>query len=136
MKFKDPVVKSVFDNYPSSIKEKLFALRQLIFDVAESADGVGELTETLRWGDPSYLTNQTKSGSIIRINSIKPSETDYAIYFHCQTQLVSTFRQLYPGKFNFIGNRCMRFKQDDVVSVKELKHCIELALTYNLNKKW
>ena len=47
-------------------------------------------------GQPSYLTPETKSGSTIRIDQVKAAAGQYAVYFHCQTDLVETFRELYP----------------------------------------
>ena len=43
-------------------------LRQLIFDVAAKTKDVGQLEETLKWGEPAYLTSESKSGSLIRID--------------------------------------------------------------------
>jgi len=40
----------------------------MIFDVAKKTPGVGKLEEDLRWGQPSYLTLETGSGSTIRID--------------------------------------------------------------------
>jgi len=100
----DPAVEAVFGAYPKPVKAKLLALRQLIFDTAKLAKGVGALDETLKWGQPSYLTPETKSGSTIRIDQVKPAAGQYAIYFHCQTNLVETFRELYP-ELSFGGNR-------------------------------
>lgn len=88
----------LFDHYPVNIREKLLYLRQLIFDVAKNTKGVGTLEETIRWGQPTYITSNPKSGSLIRIDYIKKS-TKYGIYFHCQTTLVETFRSLYPNIF-------------------------------------
>ena len=45
---------------------RLMTLRALIFDVAAKTDGVGALDETLKWGEPAYLT-RSKSGSTIRL---------------------------------------------------------------------
>ena len=95
---------------------------------------MGTLEETLRWGEPSYLTTQSKSGSLVRIGW-KPGEPDrYAIYFHCQTNLIATFRVLYPNTFAFSGNRAITFGAKDALPRTELRHCIELALTYRLAK--
>ena len=58
-------VTAVFNSYPQKVKAKLLFLRQLIFDTAESIEGVGEIEETLKWGEPSYLTPISKSGSTI-----------------------------------------------------------------------
>ena len=91
----NPEVKALFEGYPKEIKSKLLSLRRLIFDVASRTDGVGKLEETLKWGQPSYLTTQTQSGSLVRIDQIKSQEGKYAMFFHCQTTLVDTFKEMY-----------------------------------------
>jgi hypothetical protein len=130
-----PEVAAVFESYPKEIKSKLMFLRQLIFDVASRTNGVGELEETLKWGQPSYLTTQTRSGSLVRIDQIKSQEGKYAMYFHCQTTLVATFKEMYRGQFEFGGSRSIIFRAKDKVPVKELSHCVSMALTYHLNKR-
>lgn len=134
-KFENSEVAAVFDAYPKEIKPKLMFLRQLIFDVASRTDEVGELEETLKWGQPSYLTAQTKSGSLVRIDQIKNQEGKYAMYFHCQTTLVDTFKEMYRGQFEFGGNRSIIFSTKNTVPVNELRQCISMALTYHLNKR-
>jgi hypothetical protein len=74
--FADPAVEAAFDAYPKPLKPKLLALRRLILDTARTTSGVGALEETLKWGQPSYLTPETKSGSTIRIDAIKSGPTD------------------------------------------------------------
>ena len=74
----DPRVEEVFDNYPDNIRPKIDALRQLILDSATEVAGVDKLEETLKWGEPSYLT---KHGSTIRIDWKPKSPEQYAIYF-------------------------------------------------------
>ena len=128
-------VAAVFDAYPKEIKLKLMFLRQLIFDVASRTDGVGEIEETLRWGQPSYLTTQSRSGSLVRIGQIKSQKGKYAMYFHCQTTLVDTFKEMYQDVFKFGGNRSINFSEEDKVPVAALSQCISMALTYHLNKK-
>ncbi len=39
-------------------------LRQLVLDTAAALAEVGEVEETLKWGEPGYVT---KTGSIIRL---------------------------------------------------------------------
>jgi len=131
----NPDVAAVFDTYPKRVRTKLLLLRQLIFDVASKTESVGELEETLKWGQPSYLTAKSKSGSLIRIDRIKSQEGKYAMYFHCQTTLVGTFKKMYRNDFKFEGNRSIIFEETDKVPVEELSHCISLALTYRLSKK-
>lgn len=133
--FENPEVAGIFQAYPGDVKTKLMLLRQLIFDVASRTDGVGELEETLKWGQPSYLTTKTKSGSLVRIDQIKSQEGKYAMHFHCQTTLVDTFKEMYRGVFEFGGNRSIIFSTEDKLPVDELSRCISMALTYHLNKR-
>jgi hypothetical protein len=109
-------VDAVFKAYPQPAKTRLLALRRLILATAKATRGVGRIEEALKWGQPSYLTTETKSGSTVRIDHVAGKQ--YALYFHCQTDLVATFRELYPDKWSYGGN-----------------HCIALALTYHLNKR-
>jgi hypothetical protein len=131
----DPAVGAVFGAYPEPLKAKLLALRRLILDAAAATRGVGELEETLKWGQPSYLTAATKSGSTIRIDRPKTSANQYALYFHCQTDLVATFRELYPKALTTAGNRAILFNVDDDIPEAVLRHCLGLALTYHLRKR-
>ena len=129
--FRDAQVAAAFRAYPPGVAAKLRALRRLIFDVASRTDGVGELEETLRWGQPSYLTTSTRSGSTIRIDRVKAEPGRYAMYFHCRTSLVDTFRRLYPRTFTYEGNRAILFDARDRIPAQALRHCIALALTYH-----
>jgi hypothetical protein len=133
--FADPAVDAVFNAYPQPIKSKLLTLRRLIFDTARKTKGVGRLEESLKWGQPSYLTPETKSGSTIRIDQVKSSPGQYAVYFHCQTDLVTTFRGLSPREFSYGGNRSILFGAVDRIPEAALRHCLALALTYHLNKR-
>ena len=85
-------------------------LRRLILETAAATEGVGPITETLKWGEPAYLTSVSKSGSTIRIGWKKSAPSRYAIYFHCQTNLVDSFRALFPDAFDFQGNRAIVLK--------------------------
>lgn len=134
-RIKNPEVDAVFKSYPQKIRGKLMFLRQLILETAAAVEGVGEIEETLKWGEPSYLTPETKSGSTIRIDWKKSQEEQYAMYFKCTANLVPAFREKYAGKFSFEGNRRIVFNMDEEIPVKELKRCIALALTYHRNKK-
>jgi len=130
----DPAVEAVFDAYPKPVKGKLLALRRLILDTAKATKGVGRVEETLKWGQPSYLTPETRSGSTVRIDQVKPEPGQYAVYFHCQTNLVETFRELYP-ELRYGGNRCILLKADEKVPEAALRHCVALALTYHLGRR-
>ena len=127
-------VEAVFDAYPKPVKARLLALRRLILATAKATKGVGLVEETLKWGQPSYLTPETRSGSTIRIDRVKEAAGQYAVFFHCQTDLVETFRELYP-ELRYGGNRCILLSAEDKLPEAELRHCVALALTYHLGKR-
>ncbi|MCF6189069.1 MAG: DUF1801 domain-containing protein [Cocleimonas sp.] len=129
-KFENIKVSEVFDGYPDAQCEKLLFLRQLIFEAA-SEIGIDDLEETLKWGEPSYLT---KNASTVRIAWRKSQPTQYGIFFNCKTTLVETFKEIYREEFTFEGNRAIVFEIGDSVPVEALKHCITLSLTYHKNK--
>lgn len=131
----NPVIEKIFDKYPPKIRRQLLALRKIIFDVAASIEDVGPLEETLKWGEPAYITSQTKSGSTIRLGWKKATPTQYAIYFNCQTNLVESFRRLFVSELKFQGNRAIVFNDDDIVPKDAVCFCIAAALTYHLEKK-
>ncbi|MEO1087578.1 MAG: DUF1801 domain-containing protein [Acidobacteriota bacterium] len=117
------------------MRSRLLDLRALIFDVAAKTEGVGSLQETLKWGQPSYLTPKTKSGSTIRIDAVRDPPDQYALYFICHTNLVETFRELYPTELTYDGNRSVLLNVANPVPEEPLRHCIALALTYHSRKK-
>lgn len=127
-------VARVFDNYPPPMRRKLMVLRKLIFDTAAATSGVGEIEETLKWGEPAYVTAHGKSGSTLRIGWKKSDPSRYAVYFHCRTSLVETFRTMFPGEFRFEGNRAIVFTYSDHVPADALGFCIAAALTYHRNQ--
>jgi hypothetical protein len=131
---RDSAVDAVFSAYPKPVRTRLLAVRRLIFDTAKATQAVGKLEETLKWGQPSYLTAETNSGSTVRIDRVKASAGQYAIYFHCQTNLVETFRELYP-ELSYSGNRAILLDAEDELPEAALRHCVALALTYHLRKR-
>ena len=127
-------VAKVFLSYPDNARKKLEQLRELIFKVAQTTDGVGVIDETLKWGEPAYVTAETGSGSTIRIKWKAKSPKLVGIYFICHTRLVDTFRCLFPDVFEYKGNRALMLPIKGKLAKKELAWCISLALRYHLDK--
>jgi hypothetical protein len=125
-------VDRVFAAYPKPMQAKLRALRKLILDTGAATDGVGKIEETLKWGQPSYLT-KSKSGTTIRIDRV--GERHYALFVNCQTNLIATFREHYPRQFKYEGKRAVVFDVSDDPPREPLRHCIALALTYHARKR-
>ncbi len=124
----NPEVSLVFDNYPEGVKEKMLALRELILVTAKNIEEIQEVEETLKWGEPSYLT---KIGSTIRIDWKKKSPDQYAMYFQCTSRLVETFRLIFKNTFEFEGKRAIVFQLNDRLPKEQLQHCIKAGLRYH-----
>ena len=131
--FRNPEVKAKLDAYPKGARLKLLALRELLFETAAATDGVGEIEETLKWGEPAYAT-KNKSGSTVRMDWKQKAPDHYALYFHCQTNLVETFRTLFPHDFGFEGNRALLFAIDEPIPKDAVSMCLARALTYHLSR--
>ena len=127
-------VAAAFATFPVPVRDRLLHIRDLIFDTAASTDGVGELEETLKWGEPAYLTARSGSGSTIRLGRNRASGVG-AIHFICHTSLVDEFRRLYPDALRYEGNRSIVIAEHEPTDEAALRHAIALALTYHLRRK-
>ncbi|MFK7932652.1 MAG: DUF1801 domain-containing protein [Saprospiraceae bacterium] len=124
----NPAVTTTFDNYPDSIREKMYYLRELVLEAAEAAEDITALEETLKWGEPSYLA---KKGSTLRMDWKAKKPDQYAMYFKCTSKLVMTFKKVFGDLFTYEGKRAIVFTLEADVPVKELKQCITTTLRYH-----
>lgn len=120
------------DHYPEPVRSRLRALRALILETAAATPGVDKLDEAVRWGQPSFLS---PSGSTIRIDALKGSAQRYALYVHCQTDLLAQFRELYGDALTYEGKRALIFDAAEPIDDAAVAHCVALALTYRLRKR-
>ena len=133
--FADKALAAVFAEFPDSVRPLLLDMRRLIFEVAAKTAGVGPITEALRWGQPSYLTPDTGSGSPIRLGILNGHEASAVLFVHCQSGLADTFRTLYGATLRIYGKRALIFDVKARLPEPELRHCIGLALTHHLRKR-
>ncbi len=116
-------------------RAKLLAVRALIFEIAVRTPGVGRITETIKWDEPAYLTEDTGSGSTIRLGW-KPALADMcAVYFICHTHLVDEFQSMFRDELKFDGNRAILLDVGEPLPEGPLSMCLAAALTYHRNKK-
>jgi hypothetical protein len=127
-------VSRAFDAFPLPIRRRLLAVRKLIFATAKAHDDVGPLIETLKWGEPAYLTEQSGSGSTIRLGRVKDSE-HAAILFNCKTTLIDAFRERFPDQFEYRQTRALLLNVTGALPKQELTVCLSLALTYHLDRR-
>jgi Domain of unknown function (DU1801) len=133
--FQSAQVANTFNAYPAAMRERMLSLRGLIFEVAGEHPAVGKLEETLKWGEPAYLTRASKSGSTIRIAWKAKQPEQVSMFFNCQTNLVESFRTLFPTGLQFAGNREIVMPKAKKLPLAELALCIEAALTYHLRRR-
>jgi hypothetical protein len=127
-------VSRAFDAFPAPIGKRLLQVRELIFATAAAHEEVGRLTETLKWGEPAYLTEKTGSGSTIRLGRVKDCE-HAAILFNCKTTLIDTFRERFPDQFEYRQTRALLLPVAGALPKRPLSVCLSLALTYRLDRR-
>ncbi|MEM5585178.1 DUF1801 domain-containing protein [Roseibium sp. AS2] len=125
-----PEVLELLESYPPDVRTALSRLRTLIVETAQGNERIGELQETLKWGQASYLTVRPKTGTTIRIDRDRSEAGDVALYVNCRSSLVSEWRGLFP-QLTYGGDRSVHFKVNTPLPEEELRQMISMALTYH-----
>lgn len=123
----DPAIQDKLAAYPSHIRRKMEALRDLIVETAKDLGTISTLEETLKWGEPSYIAPK---GSTLRMDWKAKSPEQYALYFKCTSQLVPTFKLIFGDQFKYEGNRAILLNLNEDLP-KALKTCIGMTLCYH-----
>ena len=126
-------VSAVVAAYPKEAQKTFHRLRELLLEEAKKDDRIGEIEETLKWGEPAFLTSQTKSGSTVRIAWSSKSPQQMGIYFNCKASLVDTFRTIFP-ELSYQGNRAIILDLNSVLPEPVLAECLTIAMTYHRHK--
>lgn len=129
-----PSVKDVIQSYPKTAQIYALGLRELILETAAQDRRIGTLTETLKWREPSYLTEATKSGTTLRFDwkSQKPSKL--GIFVNCRTSLIHSFQDIFSDQLMFEGMRAIWLDINKPLPRDILSICIGKTLTYHLDK--
>ena len=127
-----PEVRAAFDAFPAKMRPRFEQLRALIFATAQ-AEGVGPLTETLKWGEPAYLTEATGAGTTVRLGRTRAAPDRCALLVNCRTSLLDGFRARFP-ELETEGDRAVLVAPDGPLPDAVLP-CIAEALTYHAAKR-
>jgi hypothetical protein len=128
-------VSAAFDALPAETYNRLRTLRALIFATAAATPDVGPLTETLKWGEPAYLTEASKSGSTIRLGATRSNPPRCAIYLNCKTSLIEEYRAAFSDVFAFEGNRAVLLDPAAPLPEPALAQVFAMALTYHHRRR-
>lgn len=123
-------VQAVFNSFAPQEQKALLNIRTILFDMAAETSGVGAIEETLKWGQPSYLTTKPKSGTTIRLGV--PEKGCVAMYVHCSTTVIESFRDVYADIYRTEGKRAVYFDLQEPLPEDAVKTLIHMALTYHL----
>ncbi len=126
-----PEFDAKFATYPAAVRDKLECLRALVIETAREIPEITAVEETLKWGEPSFLT---KTGSTLRIDWKPKTPDQYRMYFNCSTRLVETFKLVFGDTFEYEKNRALIFQIDEDIPVAALKQCVKASLLYHLVK--
>jgi hypothetical protein len=127
-------VSAAIADYPAAAKARFLDIRKLIFQTAETDPAIGALTETLKWGEPSYAPKKPRTGTAIRVAWKDKDPGQISLFVNCQTSLIETWREPFSNDLTFIGNREITLPLSSPLPTTILSSCITDALTYHLRK--
>lgn len=125
-----PDIATAFSAFPAAARTRLLEIRALIL-AAANASQTAPLTETLKWGQPAYLPAR-KHGTTIRLGMANPETC--ALYVHCQTTLIDSYRQLFPTEFQYQSTRAVLVPISGDFPAAALQQIAAMALTYHRDK--
>ena len=128
--FQSPEIKHAFDAFPEDARRGVLILRALIFTEAATLPQIGGLIETLKWGQPAYLAVRPRTSTTLRLG--QPKGGGFALFAHCQSTVISSFHNTFPGMDTIQGNRAVCFSNSDEIAPDRLRILIRHALTYYL----
>lgn len=129
-KISDPDLRAAYDAFPQSQRAMALGLRDLILAVATETPEAGKVVEALKWGQPSFLTPETKSGTTLRIGMTKAGEV--GLFAHCATTVISDYAATFPDADRIDGNRGVLFASQAEIVPDRLRLLIRHGLTYHL----
>lgn len=121
------LVRQMAASYPQEVQAMLMRLQALIQQSAKDYK-LGALDVSLKWGVPSFVID---GGSAIRLGWKSAVPDKCFLYFHCQTRLIETFKEIYGDTFQYEGKRAIAVPLGKTLLENELKHCIALSLQYH-----
>lgn len=128
----NPQIRAYFDALEVPTRNYLLKLRALTHEVASGDPRIGPVSETLKWGEPSYAPVKPGVGTAVRFGRFGSHRV--AMFVNCQTTLVSGWREMFPH-LTFSKTRALELDPQTSLPEAELEQCIGQALTYKLRQR-
>lgn len=125
-------VDRALDAFPASHQPHAHQLRDTIRSVAEHLDLGGEVVETLKWGQPSWLPPKRGVGTTVRV--AVHDDATIGLYVPCSTTLIGQFRITFGEQLTYSGDRAVLFDVNEPLPLDTVRHCVRTALTYHRDK--
>ncbi|MEM8690738.1 MAG: DUF1801 domain-containing protein [Pseudomonadota bacterium] len=118
-------------SWPEAAQVRLLEIRTIFLDIAAET---GPLSETLKWGEPSWLPAKPRRGTTLRVSWFPETAQEIGIFVHCQTTLSGTMQEIYPDTFRYSGNRGLHNDLNQDLPKEAVAHLAQLAFTYHLKR--
>lgn len=126
-----PEVAATVAIWPDPAQRAFHGIRAIIHQAAAAVPQVGLLTETLKWGEPAWLTAASGSGTTLRIGWKSARPDRIAVLVNCRTGLIATLRDIYPDSFHYEGSRAACVALDAPLPDQAIDHFARLAQSYH-----
>ena len=125
-------LQNVICEWPKDAQTHFHGLREIVHDTAASNPKVGPLTETLKWGEPSFLTDKSRSGTTLRICWKAKTPAEIGLFVICRTDMLEQVRALFPDAFRFEGTRAAYLPLSQPIPVDAVSFLTSRTQTYHL----
>lgn len=116
--------------WPPTARAQFQQMRALIVDAAHAAD-VGEVEESLKWGQPAWRPKRARTGSTLRLHWDAKTPQTIALFVDCKTTLGAEMFAAYPYDFKYESNRAMRLHLGAPLPQQAIAHLAQRTFTYH-----
>lgn len=128
----DPRFIETLQSFPDEVQGKMEVLRELVHEIAQEEELVTELEETLRWGEPTFISNV---GTSLRMGWSDKRPDQYGLFVQCSSLVIPTIRAVHADALRYDKNRGVLFQNEEDLPLDLLRPMIHAALVYKKVKK-
>ena len=122
------------ETWPDPAQAHFVALRGLVHEVAAAAN-IGQLDESLKWGQPAWRPVRPRVGSTLRVDWSASAPERLMAFVDCKTNLASEMETRFPGQFSNDGRRALGFDLGAPLDRDAVWTLAHLTLTYHRAKR-